>query len=138
MFEKSLISKQIEHSGQCPITGISIAASDLVDLKVAKNIAPRPLNATSIPGMLKLMQNEWDTLMLEVHTLKQNLEQARKELSQALYQHDAACQVICRLLKEKDQLIGQLEENQVKVDELTKAMANPNPTSNAVFEEESK
>ena len=106
MFEKSLISKQIEHSGQCPITGVSIAASDLVDLKVAKNIAPRPLNATSIPGMLKLMQNEWDTLMLEVHTLKQNLEQARKELSQALYQHDAACQVICRLLKEKDQLIG--------------------------------
>lgn len=84
------------------------------------------------------MQNEWDTLMLEVHTLKQNLEQARKELSQALYQHDAACQVICRLLKEKDQLISQLEENQVKVEELTKAMANPNPVSNAAFEEESK
>ena len=102
VFEKSLIQKQIENSGQCPITGTNIASTDLIDLKVAKNIAPKPLSASSIPGMLKLMQNEWDTLMLEVHTLKQNLEQARRELSQALYQHDAACQVICRLLGEKD------------------------------------
>ena len=55
VFEKSLIQKQIENSGQCPITGINIASTDLVDLKVAKNIAPRPLSASSIPGMLKHM-----------------------------------------------------------------------------------
>ena len=77
-----------------------------------------------MPGMLKLLQNEWDTLMLEVYTLKQNLEQARKELSHALYQHDAACQVICRILNEKDQLLAQLEENQVQVEKLTNALEN--------------
>lgn len=85
VFEKGLILKQIEASGQCPITGVNLAASDLVDLQVAKSAAPKPVGANSMPGMLRLLQNEWDTLMLEVYTLKKNLEQARKELSHALY-----------------------------------------------------
>ena len=124
VFEKSLILKQIQASGQCPLTGVNLSASDLIDLQVAKAAAPKPVSANSIPGMLKYMQSEWDTLMLEVYTLKQNLEQARKELSHALYQHDAACQVICRLLGEKEQLLAQLEENQIKTDELRDALAN--------------
>jgi pre-mRNA-processing factor 19 len=41
--------------------------------------------------------------MLEVHTLKQSLNTTRKELSQALYQHEAACRVIARLLKERNE-----------------------------------
>jgi pre-mRNA-processing factor 19 len=52
--------------------------------------------------------------MLEVFTLKQHLDSTRKELSQALYQHDAACRVIARLLRERDEARAMLISGQVQ------------------------
>ena len=47
---------------------------------------PRPVDATSIPALLSLMQNEWDAFVLESFELKKHLHQTRQELSHALYQ----------------------------------------------------
>ncbi|CAM9567002.1 unnamed protein product [Chrysoparadoxa australica] len=109
VFLKSLAVKAVEAEGKCPISGEELSLDDLVDVKTEKAVRPRPSTATSIPGLMTLMQNEWDELMLESYTLKQHLEATRQELSQALYQHDSACRVIARLVRERDEARGQLQ-----------------------------
>ena len=110
IFESSVIEKYLETTGKCPVTGEPLEAADLLPLKTSTVVKPRPIAATSIPGMLTLFQNEWDALMLETHTLKQQLETVRQELGHALYQHDAACRVIARLIQERDDARNALAE----------------------------
>ena len=110
LFEQSVIEKYIASTGKCPVTGEALGADDLLPLKVSSTVKPRPVAATSIPGMLTLFQNEWDALMLETFSLKQQLETVRQELGHALYQHDAACRVIARLMKERDDARAALAE----------------------------
>ncbi|KAJ1461530.1 WD40-repeat-containing domain protein [Pelagophyceae sp. CCMP2097] len=107
VFEQRLIEKALEASnGVCPATGEPLSKSQLILIKADLAVRPKPLTATSLPGMLALFQNEWDDVMLEMHATKQQLHATRKELSHALYQHDAACRVIARLARERDEARG--------------------------------
>lgn len=117
VFDRRLIDKALENSkGICPKTGNPLEKSDLIQVKADLAIRPRPTTATSLPGMLAMFQNEWDDVMLETHVMKQQLHATRKELTHALYQHDAACRVIQRLTQERD-------EARAKVDELEQTLA---------------
>ncbi|KAN0035774.1 hypothetical protein ACTA71_005065 [Dictyostelium dimigraforme] len=102
VYEKRLIEKYIDTNGKEPTTGEPLGLSDLITVKIGKTVKPRPTTATSIPSMLQLFQNEWDSLMLETYTLKQQHETVRQELAHSMYQYDAACRVIARLVKERD------------------------------------
>ena len=103
VFEKRLIEKHLAATGTCPVTGEDLAKEDLIALHVNKAVRPRPPKASSVVGVLSILQSEWDALMLETAKLKRHLNTTREELSRALYQHDAACRVIARLMKERDE-----------------------------------
>ncbi|KAJ1970907.1 E3 ubiquitin-protein ligase prp19 [Dimargaris verticillata] len=103
VFEKRLIEKYIADNGTCPITGQPLTLEDLITVTSDPPVPkPRPPTMSSIPSMLSVFQNEWDSVMLETFTLKQQYQKARQELAHALYQSDASCRVIARLIKERD------------------------------------
>lgn len=85
------------------MNGEDLTINDLIEVKSQRIVRPRPPTLTSIPSLLSVFQEEWDALALETYTLQQNLAQTRRELSAALYQHDAAVRVIARLTKERDE-----------------------------------
>lgn len=98
-----MIEAYISENHKDPVSGEDLEVEDLIDLKSAKIVTPRPPTLTSIPSLLSTFQNEWDALALESFTLRQQLQQTRQELATALYQHDAAVRVIARLSRERDE-----------------------------------
>ena len=125
VYERRLIEKYIAENGTDPITGEALATEDLIAVKscmsrilafgedehsplfccdpiAPSTAAPRPPSLTSIPALLHTLQNEWDALVLEQFSLKQQYNAVRQELSHALYQFDAATRVTARLYKERD------------------------------------
>jgi len=98
-----LIENYISEHGTDPVNGEELSADDLIDLKQARVVKPRPPTLTSIPALLSTFQNEWDALILETYQLKQQLAETRQELSTALYYNDSAQRVIARLQKERDE-----------------------------------
>ncbi|RID40201.1 hypothetical protein BRARA_J00263 [Brassica rapa] len=112
LYEKRLIETHISDFGKCPVTGEPHTIDDIVAVKTGKIVKPKPLHTASIPGLLGTFQTEWDGLMLSNFSLEQQLHTARQELSHALYQHDAACRVIARLKKERDEARQLLAEGE--------------------------
>jgi pre-mRNA-processing factor 19 len=110
LFEKELILKHIESTAQCPVSGGELTENDLVELRNSgENFIIKPRNAGNhLPVILNKIQTEWDGLLLENFQIKKQLQEVRQEMANNLYQHEAASLVICRLIKERDQLKTQL------------------------------
>ncbi|KAF2733619.1 Prp19-domain-containing protein [Polyplosphaeria fusca] len=103
VFEKRLIEAHIAENHTDPTNGEDLALEDLIELKSPRTVTAKPPNLTSIPSLLNAFQSEWDAIVLESFTLKQQLAQTRQELSTALYHNDAATRVIARLTRERDE-----------------------------------
>jgi len=115
VYEKRLIVKHLKATNTCPMTNDELSEADLIAVVANPSVKPRPPAATSIPSLIQTLQNEWDAAMLETFTMKQHNESLRQELAHALYQHDAACRVIARLIKERDAARSQLGDTEANV-----------------------
>ncbi|CAG9479273.1 pre-mRNA-processing factor 19, putative [Plasmodium vivax] len=102
VFEKRLIEKHILNYGICPVSGEVLTLQDLYPLKNEQVVKPRPITASSIPGLLSILQTEWDAIISEMFTLRTHVNDIRNQLTHSLYQYDAATRVIAKLLKEKN------------------------------------
>jgi len=119
VFEKESILSHIEKTGQCPITGQEITKDDLVEVKISDNleIKPRP-DFGNIPDILNRVQSEWDTIILENFQTKKLLKEIKEEVSHNLYLHQSANLVICRLIKERDEALKDLNMFKSQIEEL--------------------
>ena len=73
LYERSVILKYIHAEGKCPATGGSLHETDLLHVACHPMVRPKVATSASIPGILSMLQNEWDDVMLEMFTLKQHL-----------------------------------------------------------------
>lgn len=97
LFEKSLLIQYVNETGVDPITKVSMTPTDIIEIDLtASNSNTNVLNSStlntnySIPNLLSTLQNEWDAIMQENFLLRQKLDILSKNLSQALYERDAA------------------------------------------------
>ena len=99
-----LLTKLTENGGTDPFDGRPLSEDDLITLhtKSEGTIPPRPLGTSSVPALLNALQQEYDAVVLELFDTRRLLTDTRQELSQALYQNDAALRVIARLTAERD------------------------------------
>ncbi|KAK4702029.1 pre-mRNA-processing factor 19, partial [Phenoliferia sp. Uapishka_3] len=107
VYEKELVTKYlVDNEGRDPITGEALSLDQLVDIKTAPSTPsapPRPPQFTSVPSLLHVLQNEWDSTMFECLQLRKQGTELRQELSHALYKEDAAMRVLARVTKERDE-----------------------------------
>jgi pre-mRNA-processing factor 19 len=119
VFEKESILSHIDRTGQCPITGQEMTKEELVEVKISDNleIKPRP-EFGNIPDILNRVQSEWDTLILENFQTKKLLKEIKEEVSHNLYLHQSANLVICRLIKERDEALRDLNIFKSQIEDL--------------------
>ncbi|OMH82247.1 Pre-mRNA-processing factor 19, partial [Zancudomyces culisetae] len=127
--------KYVEINGKEPDVDAEFQPDDLLAVNTEVPIVPpRPPTLTSIPSLLSVFQNEWDAVVLETFTLKRLYQQVRQELTQALYQNDAACRVIARLIRERDEARNALENIQAHANSVAASQNGKIPTKSVPTE----
>ena len=109
--KRLLLTKLMENGGMDPFEDKRPLSEDqLVTLNTTASVAKPKPSAMSMPSMLQTVQTEYDALVLELFDTRKALEETRRELSQALYQNDAAIRVVARVSQERDTFQQQLEQ----------------------------
>ncbi|EMG49124.1 prp19 Pre-mRNA-processing factor 19 [Candida maltosa Xu316] len=127
IFQRKHILNYISTNGTDPITNEPLSETDLIPIKTDQKTPspPNPSN-TSIPALLSTFQNEWDAIVLEVFTLRKQLQVAKEELSLALYKQDAAINVAAKAIRDRDEARSALEQLASSLSVTTDVVVNNN------------
>jgi len=133
-FKRLILTKLSENGGVDPFSdsGRPLSEDELVSLQTSKNrpnMPPPPASITSFSGTLKQLANEYDAVLLELFDTRKTLKETRRELSQALYQNDAAIRVIARLSMERDAARQESQRFQSIAGASGNTMVNGKPTN---------
>ncbi|KAJ3432343.1 pre-mRNA-processing factor [Anaeramoeba flamelloides] len=112
LFERRLIEKYLQTEGTCPITKEVLTEKDLIPVKLPSVSKQIKQTVSSIPKLIEVLQTEWDSIILESFALKKELHNTREELARTLYEYDASCRVIARLITERDEARAALAKSQ--------------------------
>eukprot|EP00796_Vickermania_ingenoplastis_P010300 gene10300-7202_t len=119
LYERRLVENYIDLHHCCPVTGEPLAKDDLLPVRHQPPPTPTPdggplltydpttsiaHSATGVPTLVERLQTEWNGLMLEQHSLRQQLAQTQQELAMALHKHEAAIRVVAHLSRTCDAL----------------------------------
>ncbi|KAI5966951.1 uncharacterized protein KGF55_000360 [Candida pseudojiufengensis] len=120
IFEKKYIEKYVQTTGTDPINNEALSKEELISLNLQASTttaapsttiaAPPSTSVTSIPNLLSTLQNEYDSMVLEIFTLRKNLQHLKLELSSSLYKADAAVIVAAKALRERNEAREALEK----------------------------
>jgi len=116
-FTGSSSNQSSSSTGDGISTGLTLDESQLIDISTSDTSnsssnnsngagaiiqPPKMPKITSVPSLLTQLQTSYDTLVLELYDTRRSLEETRRELSESLYQNDAAVRVIARVVLERD------------------------------------
>lgn len=119
VFEKTLVEQYIAEHHKDPITDDPLELTELIEIRPSSYQPPRNGTLNSIPSLLSALQNEWDSVALELFQLRKQLDQTRKELSTALYHHDAAMRVAAKAISERDEARKALSDLSTSISQAT-------------------
>ena len=136
-----LLSKLTENDGIDPFTSQPLNENELIPINTSSSssssfstiTAPKLSTHSSFSSLLSSINSEYEALVLELFDTRKVLQETRKELSQALYQNDAAVRVIARVTMERDdarQKLASFDASNVT------AQQQPKPTADVVEDEE--
>lgn len=114
IFERKHLVDYINATGTDPVSGEPLAIDDIIAIAVDPTVPPLP--QTLIPLLLLAFQTQWNATVLEMYSLRRQLADTRKQLSEQLYKNELYKRLCVEAMNRRDEL-------EQAVNQLTAAMA---------------
>ena len=116
IYDKKEIERCIEENGKCPITNIEINSDDLIEVNANRNVPNLNTNniKESFIDIVNKLKNEYCAFVYEKNKLSKEYKEIESDLNEKIAKNEAAMLVIARLIKERDEIVDELNGYRAK------------------------